>query len=276
MITKSNIRKIIFISIFFATSLFSFEFFWEQDDDNITDANKSVIQDKNVSQKIELAYRGKKPRVVIIIDDVSSRKQLKRIQALPMKVTPSIFPPFQHSRSSHKLAEGLEHYMVHLPMQSGRVFDRQSGTLKITDSQKKMEARVKEIRRFFPTARYINNHTGSVFTHNCKATKMLYGTLRKEGFIFVDSLTTASSKVAKAAHSFGDAYVSRDIFIDNKQTIRYIHRQLRRAVKIAKKNGYAIVIGHPYSITMKALKNVKDIFKDVEVVYIDEIYRKRK
>ncbi len=273
MTIKPNIQKSIFIliSIFFATSLFSFEYFWEQAEENTTSEKKISVE-----HKVALAYRGEKPKLVIIIDDVSSRKQLKRIQALPMKITPSIFPPFKYSRSSHKLAEGLEHYMVHLPMQSGRVFDRQAGTLKITDSKKKMQSRVKEIRELFPTARYINNHTGSVFTNDYKATKMLYGILRKEGFVFIDSLTTASSKVAKAAHSFGDAYVARDVFIDNKQTIRYIHKQLRRAVKIAKKNGYAIAIGHPYSTTMKALSNAKDIFKDVELVYIDEIYQKRK
>ena len=166
--------------------------------------------------------------------------------------------------------------MVHLPMQSGKAYDKQYGTLKITDTKEKMEARVKEVRRLFPTARYVNNHTGSAFTDNYKAMETLYGLLRKEGFVFVDSRTIATTKVRKIAHAYGDAYVARDIFIDNEHKVTYIHKQLRQAVKKAKKKGYAIAIGHPHPVTMKALSSAKDIFKDVELVYIDEIYKKRK
>ncbi len=196
--------------------------------------------------------------------------------SLPIKVTPSIFPPYELSKSNHKLAQGLKHYMIHLPMQSGKAYDKQYGTLKITDTKEKMEARVKEIRKLFPTARYVNNHTGSAFTSDYKAMEMLYGLLRREGFVFVDSRTTAATKVRKIAHAFGDAYVAKDIFIDNEHKIPYIHKQLRQAVKVAKKKGYAIAIGHPHPVTMKALGSAKDIFRDVELVYIDDIYRKKK
>ncbi len=235
------------------------------------------IEQKPIKQNhIALANYIGKPKLAIIIDDVSSSKQLKQIRSLPIKVTPSIFPPYELSRKNHKLAQGLEHYMVHLPMQSGKNYDKQYGTLKITDSKEKMEARVKEIRRLFPTARYINNHTGSAFTNDYKAMKILYGLLRKEGFMFVDSRTTGATKVAKIAFEYGDAYVARDIFIDNSHTVSYIHKQLRKAVKTAKKKGYAIAIGHPHTVTMQALSSAQDIFKDVELVYIDEIYRKKK
>ena len=233
---------------------------------------KKLVKKEDVS----LAYRGEKPKLAIIIDDVSSVKQLKHIMSLPIKVTPSIFPPYELSKENHKLAQGLKHYMIHLPMQSGKAYDKQYRTLKVTDSKEKMEARVKEIRRLFPSARYVNNHTGSVFTDNYKAMQMFYGILRQEGFVFVDSRTISTTKVGKIAHAFGDAYVARDIFIDNDHNIPAIHKQLEQAVKIAKKKGSAIAIGHPHAVTMKALSFAKDIFKDVELVYIDEIYRKRK
>jgi len=110
-------------------------------------------------------------------------------------------------------------------MQSGKVYDKQYGTLKITDSKEKMEARVKEIRKLFPTARYVNNHTGSAFTDDYKAMEILYSILRKEGFIFVDSRTTASTKVRKIAHAFGDAYVATsyfDAWVESYQFINFI------------------------------------------------------
>lgn len=237
---------------------------------------KKVHSEERDTKHTVLAYRGKKPKLVIIIDDVSSLKQLARIKSLPIKITPSIFPPYELSKSNHKLAQGLEHYIIHLPMQSGKAYDKQYGTLKVTDSREKIEARVKEVRRLFPNARYVNNHTGSAFTNNYHAMKILYIALRNEGFVFVDSRTTGMTKVPKIAHDFGDAYVARDIFIDNKQNIPYIHAQLKKAVQNAKKNGYAVAIGHPHIATMKALTGAKDIFNEVELVYIDEIYRKEK
>ena len=131
------------------------------------------------------------------------------------------------------------------------------------------------MRRLFPSARYINNHTGSVFTDNYKAMHTLYGIMKKEGFIFIGSRTIGSTKVRKIAHEYGDDYVARDIFIDNTQTVPYIHNQLKKAERIAKKKGYAIAIGHPHKMTMQALASAGDIFKDVDLVYIDQIFQKQ-
>ncbi len=242
---------------------------------------KKVKEDKKKPQalkkqkNISLAPLGGKAKLVIIIDDVSSSAQLKRIKALDIKVTPSIFPPSELSMKSHTLAKGLKHYMIHLPMESGsKQFNKQYKTLKTTFTKAQMEARAKELRKLFPTARYINNHTGSVYTDDYKAMHTLYTALRKEGFVFVDSRTIASTKVPRIADQFGDAYVGRNIFIDNEHTVPYIHAQLRKAVKMAKKNGYAVAIGHPHKMTMKALSSARNIFKEVELLYIDELYKK--
>ncbi len=239
---------------------------------------KSVKREKSSTKqpkKSVLAYRGKKPKLVIIIDDISNTNQMRAVQALRLKITPSIFPPFENNMKSYMLTQGLKHYMVHLPMESNnKQLNKQYKTLKTTYTKKQIEERVREIRKLFSRAKYINNHTGSLFTANYKAMNVLYTALRKEGFNFIDSRTTMSTKVKKIAYKFGDAYVARDIFIDNTRTVPYIHRQLRKAVEIAKKKGYGVAIGHPYSVTMKALESAKSIFMDVELVYIDDIYLK--
>ena len=131
---------------------------------------KSVVaKDRISSETIS------KPRLAIIIDDVSNRSQLNEIKATGLKLTPSIFPPSKLSSTSHKLAEGLQHYMIHLPMESGSTqFNSQSKTLLTTSSEKEIEARVRELRALFPHAKYINNHTGSVFTDNYDAMQRLY------------------------------------------------------------------------------------------------------
>jgi polysaccharide deacetylase 2 family uncharacterized protein YibQ len=234
------------------------------------------LKENRISHKenVALAYRSKRAKLVIIIDDVHTKVQINAIKALNMKVTPSIFPPYKLAPDSHLLARGLKHYMVHLPMESSNIkFNTQYKTLKTSFTKKRILSRVKEIRTLFPTAKYINNHTGSVFTADYGAMSTLYKALRQEGFVFIDSMTTGSSKVKKIAHGFGDAYVARDTFIDNVHNVSAIHKQLHQAVKLAKKNGYAVVIGHPHPTTIKALGSAKNIFKDIDLVYIDEIYR---
>ena len=236
---------------------------------------KEKVPKVTIAKNIMSVDMIQKPKLVLIIDDVSTRRQLNSIQATGIKITPSIFPPSERSMTSHRLAEGLEHYMIHLPMESSSMqFNKQTKTLITTFSKEEIEARVKELRVLFPTARYINNHTGSVFTDNYAAMQTLYAVLRKEGFVFVDSRTIASTKVPRITEEFGDAYVARDVFIDNEQSVHYIHRQLQKAVTMAKKRGYAIAIGHPHKTTMKALSSAAVIFNDVELVYIDEIYKK--
>ena len=235
---------------------------------------KEEVPKVTIAKNIISAGTIKKPKLVIIIDDVSTRHQLNSIQATGIKITPSIFPPSKRSMVSHHLAKGLAHYMIHLPMESGSAqFNKQTKTLITTFSKEQIEARVKELRVLFPTARYINNHTGSVFTDNYAAMQTLYAALRKEGFTFVDSRTIASTKVPKITEDFGDAYVARDVFIDNEHNVPYIHRQLQKAVNMAKERGYAIAIGHPHKMTMKALSSAADIFNEVELVYMDELYQ---
>ena len=235
---------------------------------------KEEVEKVMIAKYITLADMTQKPKLAIIIDDVSTKSQLNSIQATGIKMTPSIFPPSERSMSSHTLATGLEHYMIHLPMESGSVqFNKQYKTLITTFSEADIEARVKELRALFPTARYVNNHTGSVFTDDHDAMQTLYTALRKEGFVFVDSRTIGSTKVPQITEAFGDAYVARDVFIDNEHNVPYIHKQLRKAVKMAKKRGYAIAIGHPHKTTMEALSSTASIFSDVELVYIDELYQ---
>ncbi len=289
----------IFVGIFFIVSLMAFAYFLGQEkyvasaknSYNTTSAkikevqkikkhevkpkiSKMSVPKKEKQAQVALARQGIKPKLVIIIDDVHTKAQIKEIKALGMKVTPSIFPPYKLSPDSHRLAQDLKHYMIHLPMESGnKQFNKQYKTLKISFSNKKIENRIKELRILFPKARYINNHTGSVFTSDYSSMNLAYKIMKENGFTFIDSRTVNTSKVREIAYSYGDVYVARDIFIDNKHTVHYIHKQLKKAVDIAKRKGYAVAIGHPHQSTMQALSTADDILNEVELMYIDELYR---
>ncbi len=165
--------------------------------------------------------------------------------------------------------------MVHFPMQAEH-YPRGAmpNTSTVKDSEKQMRTRVKNLRKWFPAALYTNNHTGSVFTSDYRALHTMYGLLKEEGFVFVDSRTSSKSKGKKVAKEYGDFYLHRDVFIDNVQKFGEIRKQLKAAVKKAKQRGYAIAIGHPHAITLRSLKNSLDILVDVDVVYLDELFDK--
>ena len=214
------------------------------------------------------------PKLVIIIDDVHTKKTIKTLKAMPYKITPSIFPPYQRAWHTPSLAKNLKHYMVHLPMESSTAkFNRQTKTILTSWSQSQIDSRIKAIRKMFPNARYINNHTGSVLTANYHSMSMVYKALMDNGFVFVDSYTTPKSKVAKIAKKYNTKYIKRDIFIDNVQNVAYIKKQIKKGIKIAKRRGYAIIIGHPHKATLQALKSSSKLLDGIDVIYMDELIK---
>jgi polysaccharide deacetylase 2 family uncharacterized protein YibQ len=247
----------------------------QHDTAHTPDANQSTTG-KTATTKPDQIHpsTGKRPKLAIIIDDVSHKRQLDTIKSLPYHITPSIFPPSELSANSNKLADHTKHFMVHLPMESGSVaMNRMRGMLFVRDSSAKVQKRVDDIRKLFPRAKFVNNHTGSVFTSNYKAMKQLYSMMHKKGLVFIDSRTSRKSKVRKIAKEFGDTYIARDVFLDNVQDESLILKQLKKAVRVARKRGFAIAIGHPHPTTMRALKHASKILSGVQTVYIDELYR---
>ncbi|MFK2823211.1 divergent polysaccharide deacetylase family protein [Malaciobacter sp. WC5094] len=218
-------------------------------------------------------YDGKsKPKIVIMIDDVSSSRQKKAILDIGYKVNMAFLPPTKGHPNSAKIAQDLPFHMIHFPMQASSKFKGpEKNTLKITHTYEQIEQRVKDLRKWYPNAVFTNNHTGSVFTQNEEAMDKLFRALKKYNFIFVDSRTTAKSVAKKMAEKYNMPYIVRNTFMDNKKEYAYIQNQLKKAIKIAKKRGYAIAIGHPHSMTIKVLKESKHLLKGIEPIFVNEL-----
>jgi uncharacterized protein len=162
--------------------------------------------------------------------------------------------------------------MIHFPMQASSAFKGpEINTLNANDSYETIEKRVKQLRAWYPNAVYTNNHTGSVFTENDEAVDKLFKALKKYNFIFVDSRTSSKSVVKKYAKKYNMPYIVRNTFIDNDRNFSAIQNQLKKAIEIAKKQGYAIAIGHPHNITLQVLKESKHLLKDVEPIFIYQL-----
>jgi len=212
-----------------------------------------------------------KPFIAIVIDDVAYPYQLKKIKSLSIAVTPSIFPPAKDFQSTPKLARESKKYMVHLPMEAkSHPMYALPNTLTTKWTQTQINNYIAQVKRWFPDAKYINNHTGSAYTENEEAMDRLYKALNKYNLTFIDSRTTPNTVAPDVAKRHGKNYIRRDVFLDNKLDSEYILEQIKQTVEIAKKNGSAMAIGHPHDITLETLEKANGLFDGIDVVYIDE------
>lgn len=232
------------------------------------------IDEKSIiTKKDTFTYDKKdKPKLVILIDDVSTKAQKDKILNIGYTVNMAFLPPTKAHKDSASLAQSLPFHMIHFPMQASSAFKGEEiDTLRVTDSYETIEKRVKQLRAWYPNAIYTNNHTGSVFTENEEAVDKLFRALKKYNFIFVDSRTSAKSVIKKYAKKYDMPYIVRNTFIDNEKDYKSIQTQLKKAIDIAKKQGYAIAIGHPHNITLQVLKESKHLLKDVEPIYMNKL-----
>ncbi len=224
------------------------------------------------AKRKDIKRTSNKPRLAIIIDDVSVKSHVEAIKELGLPLTMSFLPPSKFRPSSAKLASKESFYMVHLPMEAQNFNAEEPITLRINDSQKVISSRILEIKKLFPKVQYINNHTGSKFTSNEVAMNRLIFAFNTNKINFIDSRTTAKTMVPKVMKNYGLKYIGRDVFLDHHTDKAYVKKQIKKAIRIAKAEGTAIAIGHPHKNTLMALKESKALFKDIDLVYINKIY----
>ena len=239
---------------------------------------KPILKDINISETIQKKSDKKidiisydLPKLAIIMDDVGFSEQAQSIKKIPFAITPSIFPQNEHYPDTQQIAKMFKYYMVHFPMEAYDYKNIKEEALKTTDSLKIIEKRVQNIKQYFPSAIAINNHTGSKFTCDFDAMDRFFSVLTKYNIEFIDSRTASETKCLEAGKIYDRKVLQRDIFLDNIEDIEYIENQLKEAVEIAKRNGKAIAICHPKDLTFEVLMNSKDILKDVDLVYINEL-----
>ncbi len=212
-----------------------------------------------------------KPKLVLIIDDVAFGHEVKMIKSIPYKITPSFFPPTKRHPNTPFYAKEFKDYMVHVPMEAINFAHPEPNTLLTSDNYVTIKTKLDLIKKEFPKVKFINNHTGSKFTSNLQSMNYLFIALKSDNLGFVDSKTTPYSKALVVDKIHKIPLYCRDIFLDNVQNPNYIRNQLKKAIKLAKKRGYAIAIGHPHKITLETIKNSKDLLKQVDVITIDEL-----
>jgi len=188
----------------------------------------------------------------IIIDDLGqSIDRDSRTLALPGPVTMAIMPDTPHAsdfaRQAHKAGKTV---ILHMPMDPATgPYAWHPGT-PLPELASRLQAALAKV----PYAAGINNHMGSRMTAQREPMAWLMGELQQRHLFFVDSRTSAATVAAAEAQRVDLAHVSRDVFLDDVRTPEAIAEQLHRGMELARRQGSAVLIGHPYPQTLAVLE----------------------
>jgi len=188
----------------------------------------------------------------IIIDDLGqSSERDSRTLALPGPVTLAIMPDTPHAtdfaRQAHKAGRTV---ILHMPMDPATgPYAWHPGT-PVDELARRLDAALAKV----PFVAGINNHMGSRMTAQREPMHWLMEELQRRHLFFVDSRTSAATVAAAEAQRIGLAHVSRDVFLDDVRTTEAITGQLQQGIALARKQGSAVLIGHPYPQTLEVLE----------------------
>ncbi len=229
---------------------------------------EEIVEEAAVKVKVE-----EKPKIVIVIDDMGiSKKRSYDIMSLNAPLTLSFLT---YSKNLDKYFEELEgsefEVMAHIPMEAKTKFDEAPDTLYVSEKNEVIEKEFIKMLEKFDAIKFVNNHTGSLFTENKDKMNVVMKVLKEKKIGFLDSKTSAKSVAKSVAEKHKVEYFSRNVFLDNKNDFEYIMGQLKQTERIAKKNGYAIAIAHPKSQTYNALKSWLAELEGFEVVNLRDL-----
>ena len=203
----------------------------------------------------------------LIIDDLGQNlPRDRRVLALPGPVTTAVMPDTPHAaefaREAHKAGKIV---ILHMPMDPATGPFAWHPDLPVDELEKRLNAAFKAV----PYTSGINNHMGSRMTSQPQAMAWLMGNLQQRHKFFVDSRTSAQTVAAAEAQKIGLASVSRDVFLDDVRTEQAITTQLHTAINLARKQGSAVMIGHPYPQTLAVLERELPKLKAQGIDWID-------
>jgi len=216
------------------------------------------------------------PLVAIIIDDMGYDKKIaKKLSNLNAMLTFSILPgsPFQKSIARLARDKGFG-IMLHLPMEPVEYPDVNPGpgTLLTSMTPDQLTRQLEKDLDAVPFIKGVNNHMGSKMTAESSQMYQIFSILKKRGLYFVDSRTTAETLCKPSARLFQIPFAQRDVFLDHLVKVEFIRKQLKELVQIAQRNGYAVGIGHPHSLTYQVLHEMlPDLQKKIRLVPASEI-----
>ena len=185
-------------------------------------------------------------RLAIVIDDAGNNLQeLRPYLEFPGPLTFAVLPQLRHSARTAELARAHGHEVIlHQPMAAVSGMNPGPGT--ISDELSEVEIHLLLELNFASISGAVgtNNHMGSAGTADDRIMDTVMSYLADNGKFFVDSRTTPRSVASVYASKHGVPFMARDVFLDHDRDPAAIRSALRHGLAVARKQGYAVLIGH--------------------------------
>jgi polysaccharide deacetylase 2 family uncharacterized protein YibQ len=195
-----------------------------------------------------------RPCVAVVIDDVGrDLRLLTRLLALDADLTFSVLPHALYTQESLEAIRAREReVMLHLPMRPRDTGKVQEEAV-VVGMDGPLETAVLECLRQVPDAVGVNNHMGSAISESVPEMRRVLAVLQGRGLWFLDSRTTAATRICEVARELKMPCIRRDVFLDDRPSAAAVESGLNEALRRARRRGWAIAVGHVRPVTVRVL-----------------------
>ncbi len=206
-----------------------------------------------------------RPLIAVVIDDLGlSEEKVRRTSALRGPLTLAFLPYADDLSDLTAVARAGGHeLLVHLPMEPGsKATDPGPNALLTEYGVRDLLSRIEWNLGRLDGYVGINNHMGSRFTADPSGMAVVLSELNRRGLMFLDSRTSAKTVGDKLARTIGLPSVERDVFLDPDGARSDVAGQLVELERTARRQGYAVGIGHHYDVTLDTLEGWLSTLED--------------
>lgn len=228
---------------------------------------------KNIEQKEHpVTRKDYDTKIAIVLDDAGYNYQSANIfYNLQLPLTFALIPDLPNSYEHYKKIQnvGMD-IILHIPMEpekGAKYVEKQAILLSMSDEE--ISDKLQLFFNHYPEAIGMNNHMGSRAVKDSRVMNTVLNFAQKRNVFWLDSKTTPASVSYKIAKEKKVPYLERDVFLDNENTEEYAEKAMIQLIKIAKKRGYAIGIGHVQSDKLyPVLEKYRDKQDELEIEFV--------
>ena len=213
--------------------------------------------------------------LAIVIDDLGyNRARDRHALSLPGELTFAVLPDSPHATEIAATATRAgKEIILHQPMQTlGQPHQHEQGALHNDLSPQQFADTLNQNLRAVPGIVGVNNHRGSLLTSSAPAMAQLMAQLANRKLYFLDSRTTAATVAHDTAMQWGVPTLKRDVFLDHVRTPEAVAMEFQRAIGIARKQGFAVMIAHPHPVSLQFLQQaLQSLPADIETVTLSDL-----
>lgn len=213
-------------------------------------------------------------KIAIVIDDIGNNKNDLKAALLPGNISFAVLPYTPYARAfALRAHHQKKQILLHMPMEA--VENNRPGPGVVTADMNNAQIKLQLVNALdsIPYVTGVNNHMGSKLTQLHMPMQAVMETLAARKLFFIDSRTSEFSVAEKMAGEFGVRTSHRHVFLDNQVDEPYLQQQFEQLLSIAKRQGQAIGIGHPYPETLSFLQKQLPQLQEqgIELVFVSEL-----